>query len=533
MRKIITIALILIIASCKNDEKFKVDFKYSIEDLTVTFSNLSIGAKSYEWNFGDDSISTEKSPVYTYKNYGEYTVTLKALNGNEIDSKSEVFTLVHDPNDGLKRVMLSESDQIIINPERGFYNHFTGSGTNSLTVSSVKTSRNSGISLWMTIYYLTNFRESPISDEFLDNIRANMINLREGGSKCILRFAYTNRESDDTKPWDAPKELVLRHIEQLTPILQEFSDVIYVMEAGFIGVWGEWYYTDYFGMGTLTEENFADRRAVLDDLLKALPDNRMVCIRAPFYKLRCYNIEFADSITIETAYNRSNLSRLAAHNDCFLASSNDVGTFRGNNDRDFWASETKYVVMGGETCGVQPPYSLCENAVKQMERFHWSYLNSRYHTGVLNSWINDGCMDDIKKKVGYRFVLNEIRHTAEPKVGAPLELKFYIRNKGWATPANPRDVEIILISKNDENEKYTFKLQEDPRYWFAGERIILKTVLNLPSSMKPGDYEIFLNLPDPESTLKNRPEYSIQLANEGVWVEETGFNKICTIMVNG
>jgi len=48
----------------------------------------------------------------------------------------------------------------------------------------------------------------------------------------------------------------------------------------------------------------------------------------------------------------------------------------------------------------------------------------------------------------------------------------------------------------------------------------------LPSTVEPGTYQLLLNLPDPEPTLKGRPEYSIRLANAGVWEAATGYNNL-------
>ena len=46
-------------------------------------------------------------------------------------------------------------------------------------------------------------------------------------------------QQDGSAPYgDATKEWMLRHIEQLSPIFSEFEDVIDVVQAGFIGVWG-------------------------------------------------------------------------------------------------------------------------------------------------------------------------------------------------------------------------------------------------------------------------------------------------------
>jgi len=62
--------------------------------LTVDFTNLSIGAASYTWNFGDSSGSSETSPSHTYTDVGTFTVTLTATNGagNTIETKTAYIT---------------------------------------------------------------------------------------------------------------------------------------------------------------------------------------------------------------------------------------------------------------------------------------------------------------------------------------------------------------------------------------------------------------------------------------------------------
>lgn len=46
--------------------------------LTTSFSNTSVGATSYQWNFGDGTTSTAVAPTHTYNAPGAYTVTLVA-----------------------------------------------------------------------------------------------------------------------------------------------------------------------------------------------------------------------------------------------------------------------------------------------------------------------------------------------------------------------------------------------------------------------------------------------------------------------
>jgi PKD repeat protein len=50
-----------------------------IAPLTVWFTNLSSGAGSYSWAFGDGNVSTLTNPVNTYTNPGAYTITLTAV----------------------------------------------------------------------------------------------------------------------------------------------------------------------------------------------------------------------------------------------------------------------------------------------------------------------------------------------------------------------------------------------------------------------------------------------------------------------
>ncbi|HOO18707.1 MAG TPA: DUF4832 domain-containing protein [Paludibacteraceae bacterium] len=438
---------------------------------------------------------------------------------------------VSDDSDEFVKVNYVISDSAIINPERGFYSHYEFSTTNSnvLTPSIVKSVRAKGNSLLLTIYYLKDFKDKPISNEFLSRLETNMKALRDGGCKCVLRFAYSSSESE--KPWDAPQDIVLNHIQQITPYLIEYSDVIYVMEAGFIGVWGEWYYTTHFNMTLTTPEDYAPRRAVLDALLQALPTERMICVRTPKFKLKCFNLNYSDTITLATAFNQSDLSRIACHNDCFLASSNDVGTFSNSQERAFWEAETKYVVMGGETCGLSS-YSGCDNAVLQMEKYHWSYLNSDYHPSVLNGWKTNGCMEEITKRLGYRLSLTEGKFSKNPEAGKDFEVKLKIKNTGFASPMNPRNVELIFISKSDSSQKFICQINVDPRFWFAGGQYEINIKYPLPLEMKSNEYNVYLNLPDPKSILANRPEFSIHLANNNVWDNNTGYNKIYSLKVN-
>jgi hypothetical protein len=420
------------------------------------------------------------------------------------------------------QVTYSTSDSIIANPERGFYAH--KESTNAVTKLNkdnlVSLRQDNDVSLILMIYYLKGFLDSPISNEALTNIETNFNTMREAGVKCVLRFAYQSSESN--RPWDPTVEMVQTHISQVAPIIRRHSDVIAVVQAGFVGVWGEWYYSTNFGFPVA---DFQKRNKVVDALLSILPERRMVQLRTPALKYGICGINSGSALTPEVAYNGTKVARIGHHNDCFLASTDDYGTY--NNilaDKAFLEQDTRFLPMGGETCNPST-YSGCVNALTQFQRFHWTYINKDYHMTVLNGWVTAGCMNDVKRKLGYRFVLSKGTYATEAKPGGCFDAKLELSNQGWAAPFNPRDVEILLI-KTDGSEKYWVRLPENPQFWMPEETITIDRKISLPENITEGTYKVFLNLPDPEPDLFSRPEYSIRLANEGTWDPVSGYNDL-------
>lgn len=378
-------------------------------------------------------------------------------------------------------------------------------------------------------FVMEDYRRSLIPDSYLERIRQTLATLRRGGMKAVVRFSYSFSEND--RPWDVPWSLTSQHIDQLRPLLRENADVIALLEAGFVGVWGEWYYTENYNFEPHSAAEYQPRRTVLDALLEAMPKERFVAVRYPDAKLRTLGITYADSITRATAYDGSVRSRIAFHNDGFLATSDDYGTFQNKQDaRRYWMAETNYVPMGGETAKLS---SFCntDNAAKQMANYHWSYINRDYHPDVISQWQAEGLYDTMQRRVGYRLVLTEGRFTAEARAGEPFSMNLTIRNVGWAAPFNPRDVEVVWQHVQRPRLRYVLKVDRDPRFWSAGTDCFLSLRMVPPADMPEGDYRICLRLADPMPSLNARPEYSIRMANDDVWDETTGLNTLRTVHV--
>lgn len=67
-------------------EYTQADYSYEITDGIVDFTNLSLGATTYYWDFDNISTSQDENPSITYFENGTYTVTLIAESPCDIDS---------------------------------------------------------------------------------------------------------------------------------------------------------------------------------------------------------------------------------------------------------------------------------------------------------------------------------------------------------------------------------------------------------------------------------------------------------------
>ncbi len=412
-------------------------------------------------------------------------------------------------------VTFEETNAAVINPERGFYSaHEVHSDKDTpLQAGDVRARRATGHSVLLLEFYLTDFVSGNISAKYIKNIQASLEAMREGGCKAIVRFAYTWDQNAEIK--DAEVEQVLKHIAQLKPTLQKYEDVIFVLQAGFVGVWGEWYYTSHFGMSPKTANDYAPRKQVTDALLDALPASRQIELRTPTFKMKMYGMSLKDTLTSATAHDGSVSSRLAGHNDCFGASANDQGTFDNDDTREFWKKDTRYTIMGGETCAVSE-FCLCPQSLKDLADYHWTYLHDGYNQDVLSRWRSDGCYSEIEKNLGYRLVLQDVHYSAI-EAGKPCKVTIRLNNNGYAAPMNPR--EAWLVWKGSDGKVVKSPLGVDPRTWHSGYNAVISQFV--PTTDKG---TLYLELSDP--LIQGNPDFSIAFANINVFDSKTGYNQL-------
>lgn len=400
------------------------------------------------------------------------------------------------------------STAVIANPERGFYHYRSTAASNykPLNLAELTGFRtNEKLTLIWREFRLDNFKTTAITADFLAKMQTDFNTLRSAGVKAIVRFSYTNTDGTD-----AAKAKIISHVDQLKAVMAANEDVISSVEAGFIGNYGEWYASNNFGQDHLTSQNNADRLAVGLKIMELAP-HRMIAFRTPTIQRQ---IAGTATVTAATAYNGSNVSRAAAHNDCFLSSSDDYGTYiNATTDYTYLENQSKYTFDGGEACGLTT-YSACANAVATMNRFHFNYLNADYNQEVINSWQSNGCLDEVKRRLGYRFVLQN-------STIANNTLTINIQNVGFGNVFNEKKA-YIVCKNTATNTEYPFLLNTDVRKWQSGTTttITQSLALNVPN----GSYQLYLKIPDLQ--LGSNPVFSIQCANNGLWDAAKGYNNL-------
>ena len=340
-----------------------------------------------------------------------------------------------------------------MNPGRGWYYHLSTMTTNyqPLSYTSLLQLRNDSVryTLIFRFIVLDSFKSQPIDNATLQNIAADFAVARRAFFKLIIRFAYTRTFQDPPPRGDAPKSVILQHISQLAPILRDNADIILTVQHGFIGTWGEGYYSDYFGdSGVITPQEQQDRQEVYDALINGVPECTMIQVRTWQFKASLTGTSLP--VTSDKAYtcgNNSNAreARTGLHNDCFLASETDFGTWLDSAvDKPRMSDQSRFSVFGGETCNPSSERNACPIALQELSLFHFTFLNNLYHPDVLDRWRTEGCYNDITQRLGYRLVLESSTFPSQAMIGSEINFEITLRNDGFVAPMSEMVLRLVL-----------------------------------------------------------------------------------------
>lgn len=402
----------------------------------------------------------------------------------------------------------------IANPERGFY---TWANENFLLWTQAEA--NSQFAAGYRVVYApvrldAHINANSLPASVMTDLAAKFAIARTAGLKVVPRFLYNypENETEYQNVKDATLTRILAHLENLRTVISQNSDVIAFLQAGFIGAWGEWH------TSSNNNEQPGPRTQIRDKLLSVLPAERFLQVRYPLF-LREWQS------TVPGWRDGSAASRIGLHNDCFLASPTDVGTYDENAttrtaEKNYIDALSDVAPFGGETCDpADDPNPVkrdtCNDILTEGRKYNLTYLNDGYFLHFINKWTQDQCMPEIKRSMGYRFELGTLRHNAAVAAGQSSNLYMTVSNKGWARAFNPRQVQVLLKHKTTGNVvKIALPMSAvDPRTWLPNAMSTVSTAFTIPSGTPTGAYDVLIALPDGAASLSSDVRYSVRPAN--------------------
>ena len=414
-----------------------------------------------------------------------------------------------------------ESDNTIFaNPERGFVGN-AGDVSNA-RVDWLNDEAAAGFSMIRSYVRLNDFIRRDLSAQFLSGLDAGLDQVARAGLKVVLRFTYDRENaSDEELGIDADIEQVETHITQLKPLLDKHRDVIAFLEAGFIGAFGEWH-SSVSGL-----DSPANKLRIRNALMNNMPPERFILFRDPADHMRWFN----GPITEAEAFGSSIRARAGFHNDCFLSGSTDGNTYPLDQPglRSLVQQGVRFVPFGGETCRLAEPRNSCAEILSSGAQYAVTYLNWYFYRPAYHAvWEEQGCLDDIRRLLGYRFELVEVSHPGRVAAGSTLDLTITLRNRGWARLYQSRQLIASFVSPDGDTGFRGTVLGIDPRDWVASippgtTQTVATGSVAMPANLPPGVYRLALSLPDSSPRLANDPRFSIRFANrnrpesEQVW----------------
>ncbi|MDR0943403.1 MAG: DUF4832 domain-containing protein [Ruminococcus sp.] len=433
------------------------------------------------------------------------------------------------PNENIKSIRFTEDTAVYTDPYRGFFRAYD---FEDLNPDRLDRRRAENISLILLRMNLSAFKNGPIADKDLMDLQNSLDTLRQWGMTVIFRPVYDRVGADKPEPKDI--NIILGHITQMCEVLSENEDILFAVQPGLLGPYGEWH-GSYYEDPKTGVISFEVQSKIVDSFYRQLPSSVPLQLRRPSF---IRGLTGNAPVTASDAFGTSLASRLGYHNDALLSTYNDMGTYRDEAyprgaEYNWTNAHMQYLPVVAEVCKLS---EYCEpvSAARELDLLNVSSINSTHHPDVMNYWKeekyrNEPAYTYIQKKLGYRFILNKAGFSTNTWQGNFLHLNLQLTNDGFGNLLRPVDFEIVMTGSD---KTYTAYIDDDARFWDDDTGVLNKDFyFSLPSDMPEGSYTVSLRLSSTYDSLKNNPDYSVRFASGGVWDAKTGLNNIGSITI--
>lgn len=407
-----------------------------------------------------------------------------------------------------------ESNTLVQNPFCGFYKingyMLSDSSTKKELISQVrKNCKDNPYPLVLAEINLQNYANSDLNSSAKQQLDTILTQYALAKKQVILRFLYDwDGKALQSEPSDFYR--VKNHIIQISPVVNQHTDCVYIIQGVFIGNVGEMNNSNYSDINQI--------RQLIEALAESTDPQIYLAVRTPA-QLRGI-LRTRTPLSSQDFESGTFASRLGLYNDGMLGNVYDMGTYddtpitSGNSMDEPGTREEEllyqyklcqYVPNGGEVT-IDNEYNDIDNTITALSQMHVSYLNSEHEEYVLNKWkkstyIGDNVFFDctgydyIEAHLGYRYFIQESHLDFHSIVGNDATLYLTIANSGFSSAYKKYDT-TLLITNQDTGKTKRLKTNIDNRRISGNDQVTFKISPDI-RSLKKGIYILALEMKDP------------------------------------
>lgn len=311
-----------------------------------------------------------------------------------------------------------------------------------------------------------------LTEDALNVLQQTFDNIRSFGGHVIVRICYDpwyNGRSNVTPE----HKWVMRHVEQLAPVLSKNTDVIVALEMGMHGAYGEMHSDT-----SITYDRVAE---AVNLMLRNTPPELKILTRTGNYSAKVlgfdnWGVDFhidGEKFAEIAKAKGDTMYRVGMFNDGYLGTQYDYGTWGADCKTSICREEgvawlEKYSIntpYGGEaltTAGGYEVINTPEFLAYEGFRTHTSYLNIQWNNNLIDGWKKshfegkdfeyDGSKIDsltgfkyVNDHLGYRFVLRESWLSDTVGFDHVLHAKFRVQNVGFGNLTWKAPVKLAVL----------------------------------------------------------------------------------------
>ncbi len=351
------------------------------------------------------------------------------------------------------------------------------------------------------------------------------------GMRVMIRFTYNFGPIGPTA-MDAPISVISTNIDQVAPVLLQNKDLIFALEAGFIGTWGEWHDS------TNGNDTASAQQTVLDKELSYFAGVFPILVRYP-------------GDLIQYTGNTVPQPGLGIHDDYYASDSDDGGTWNpcdtdagyclssdtASQFQSYAAAVSTTTMFAGEFGAVYSTLQTCSALDGYSYTYHPQSISINPYPSTISTELEDeGCALSFYNKVGTRIELQSATISGNPTANGQLSVSLTLANTGYGRVIRSRPVTLVFLSSGTVVAQIPVPLSDlDLTQLSASSPPVPQTFqwnVALPGTFPTsGLVSLALLAPDPAPSLTALPAYalpfnSLDQNSNPIFDPTTGYNMI-------